>query len=81
LIFEIERDLTAAPLKIDVLIIKKRKNVAIKKNIAEIFRHYNIVEYKSPDDYISLNVAKVRQSELRRRDSASIVASPQRNSG
>ncbi|MDR0871387.1 MAG: hypothetical protein LBN39_11405 [Planctomycetaceae bacterium] len=32
LIFNIEYDLTAAPLKIDVVIIKKRKNVVIKKN-------------------------------------------------
>jgi hypothetical protein len=31
LIFDIEYDLTAAPLKIAVVIIKKRKNVVIKK--------------------------------------------------
>jgi hypothetical protein len=48
--FESEHQLTAEPLKIDVLIIKKEKNVVIQKNIAKIFRSYNIVEYKSPAD-------------------------------
>ncbi|GHT11158.1 hypothetical protein FACS1894170_04340 [Planctomycetales bacterium] len=65
LIFEIERQLTAASLKVDVLIIKKRKNVHIKKNIARIFQQRNIVEYKSPDDYISLDdYNKVRSYTL-----------------
>jgi hypothetical protein len=65
LIFETEHDLTTAPLKIDVLIIKKRRNIVIKKNIAKIFRRYNIVEYKSPDDYVSLNdYNKVRSYAL-----------------
>jgi hypothetical protein len=50
LTFESEHQLTAEPLKIDVLIIKKKKNVVIRKNIAQIFRAFNIVEYKSPSD-------------------------------
>jgi hypothetical protein len=49
-----EYQLTKEPLRIDVVIIKKRKNVSIKKNIAAIFRGNNIIEYKSPSDYISL---------------------------
>jgi hypothetical protein len=49
-----EYQLTKEPLRIDVVIVKKRKNVAIKKNIASIFRGDNIIEYKSPSDYISL---------------------------
>ncbi|GHT11582.1 hypothetical protein FACS1894170_05350 [Planctomycetales bacterium] len=65
LTFEIERELTAAPLKVDVLIIKKRKNVVIKKNIARIFQQRNIVEYKSPDDYVSIDdYNKVRSYAL-----------------
>ena len=27
----------------------------IQKNIGRIFRQYNIVEYKSPDDYLSID--------------------------
>jgi hypothetical protein len=50
-----EYPLTTEPLRIDVLIIKKQKGVAIEKNIAAIFRSDNIVEYKSPEDYVSVN--------------------------
>jgi hypothetical protein len=49
-----EYELTSAPLKIDIVVIKKLKDVAIKKNIARIFRSDNIVEFKSPTDYISV---------------------------
>jgi hypothetical protein len=49
-----EYQLTREPLRIDVVIVKKRKNVPIKKNIAVIFRGHNLIEYKSPTDYISL---------------------------
>ena len=49
-----EHQLSKEPLRIDVLIIKKTSDVSIKKNIAAIFRKDNIVEYKSPDDYISI---------------------------
>jgi hypothetical protein len=52
--FESEHQLNAEPLKIDVVIIKKRRDVIIKKNIAAIFRMYNIIEYKSPDDNLSV---------------------------
>ena len=50
LAFEAEHQLTTEPLRIDVLIIKKKRNVVLKKNIAQIFRQFNIIEYKSPDD-------------------------------
>jgi hypothetical protein len=49
-----EYQLAKEPLRIDVVIIKKRKNVPIRKNIAAIFRGDNIIEYKSPSDHISL---------------------------
>jgi hypothetical protein len=49
-----EYQLTTEPLRIDVVIIKKTKDIVIKKNIASIFRNDNIVEYKSPDDNISV---------------------------
>jgi hypothetical protein len=49
-----EYQLTREPLRIDVVIVKKRKDVSITKNIAAIFRGDNIIEYKSPADYISV---------------------------
>ncbi|GHV81272.1 hypothetical protein AGMMS49944_30630 [Spirochaetia bacterium] len=49
-----EHQLTTEPLRIDLLIIKKPPEVVIKKNIAAIFRRVNLVEYKSPTDYISV---------------------------
>jgi hypothetical protein len=54
LAIEAEHQLTTEPLRIDVLIIKKTKNIVIKKNIGQIFRQFNIIEYKSPDDSISV---------------------------
>ena len=52
--FVSEYPLNTEPLRIDVLIIKKVRGVALKKNIAAIFRRDNIVEYKSPTDYVSV---------------------------
>jgi len=50
LTFETEHQLTTEPLRIDVLIIKKEKNVVIEKNIAKIFQQFNIIEFKAPGD-------------------------------
>ena len=50
-----EYQLSSEPLKIDCVVIKKAKGVEIKKNIAAIFRGVNIVEYKSPGDYVSVS--------------------------
>ncbi|MDR1931848.1 MAG: hypothetical protein LBQ57_03385, partial [Spirochaetales bacterium] len=52
--FDFEYQLTEEPLKMDVLVIKKAKDAVIKKNIAVLFRENNIIEYKSPDDYTSV---------------------------
>jgi hypothetical protein len=52
--FKYEYQLTVEPLRIDLLIIKKSKDVAIDKNIARIFRADNLLEYKSPEDYLSI---------------------------
>jgi hypothetical protein len=51
--FHPEFQLTSEPLRIDCVVIKKAKNAIIKKNIAVIFREWNLLEYKSPDDYVS----------------------------
>jgi hypothetical protein len=52
--FEFEHCLSTQPLKIDAVIIKKLKGAVITKNIGRCFRNYNIIEYKSPDDYFSI---------------------------
>jgi len=52
--FNPELQLTAEPLRIDCVVIKKDRGLLIEKNIAVIFRDINIIEYKSPDDYISI---------------------------
>jgi hypothetical protein len=52
--FTSEHQLTAEPLRIDVVIVKKAPGVVIEKNIARIFKQVNILEYKSPEDYVSV---------------------------
>lgn len=55
LIFENEHQLGTKPKGIDVLIIKKQVNRPVKKNIGKLFRRHNIVEYKSPTDYLNID--------------------------
>jgi len=40
-----EYQLTSEPLRIDCVIIKKTKDVELKKNIAVIFKTWNLLEY------------------------------------
>ena len=47
--------LSKAPPKIDILVVKKLKEIAIRKKIGRIFRGHNIIEYKSPEDSLSVN--------------------------
>ncbi|MDR1174917.1 MAG: hypothetical protein LBK83_05545 [Treponema sp.] len=52
--FQSEIPLNTAPLRIDLIIIKKQNHIPLMKNIAAIFRSINIFEYKSPTDYVSI---------------------------
>lgn len=54
LTFESEHLLGSKPMQIDV-IVKKEENRTLKKNIGRIFRRYNIIEYKGPGDYLSID--------------------------
>ena len=54
LTFEDEHQLSKEALIMDVLIIKKVADVKIDKNIGRIFRNYNIFEYKSETDNLSI---------------------------
>lgn len=55
LIFENEHHLGTKPKQIDVLIVKKETEKVIHKNIGRFFRKHNIIEYKAPDDYLSID--------------------------
>lgn len=52
--FEQEHQLGTKPMSIDVL-VKNDKSQNIHKNIGRIFRKHNIIEYKGPGDYLSLD--------------------------
>ncbi|MCL1919374.1 MAG: hypothetical protein FWG14_13955, partial [Peptococcaceae bacterium] len=52
--FENEHQLSKEALKMDVLIIKKEKEVRIDKNFGHIFRTHNIFEYKSETDTLTV---------------------------
>ncbi|GHU52681.1 hypothetical protein FACS189496_3180 [Bacilli bacterium] len=55
LTFEFEHQLNTDPLIIDALILKKKKQVVIKKNIAAIFKTTNVLEFKSPEAHLSIS--------------------------
>ena len=42
-------------MQIDIVIIKKLRERKIHKKIGHIFRGHNLIEYKSPDDWLSAN--------------------------
>lgn len=49
LIFENEHQLGTRPKEIDVLVIKRQKELPVHKNIGRIFRKYNIIgNYSAP---------------------------------
>jgi hypothetical protein len=55
LIFEPEYNLSKMPLRMDLFIIKKRADVVIQNEIGRIFKRYNVLEYKSPEDAMTID--------------------------
>lgn len=55
LVYEKEYNLNTKPLEIDLLVIKKDKDIRTANEIGWIFRGYNILEYKSPDDSLDID--------------------------
>ena len=53
--FQQEISINVLPLKVDTLIIKKKRECVIKNEIGRLFRVHNLVEYKSPDDELTFN--------------------------
>ena len=50
-----EYTLSKKPMRLDILIVKKEGSRKVKKTLGHIFRKHNIIEYKSPEDYLSIN--------------------------
>ena len=53
--FQREYNLSKKPLQMDLLIIKKLADVQIENEIGRIFKKYNVVEYKSPEDGLTID--------------------------
>jgi hypothetical protein len=53
--FKDEFQLAKEPLRIDVVIVKKRPDLIVDTDTGRIFRGHNIFEYKSPGDYASVS--------------------------
>ena len=53
--FEREHPLNVEPLRPDVIIIKKTPGTALHQKFAEIFRWHNLIEFKSPEDSLSVS--------------------------
>ena len=49
-----EHPLNEKPLRIDAMIIKAKPGVEIKKNFAEEFRGHNIIEFKHPNESLTM---------------------------
>jgi hypothetical protein len=54
--YDQEYQLTKGPLSIDLLIIRKQTDERIDNEIGEFFRKHNVVEFKSPEDELSIDI-------------------------
>ena len=50
-----EYNLSKEPIRIDLIIFKNNDNTKIKNEIGHIMKKFNIIEYKSPDDIMSID--------------------------
>ena len=55
LTFETEHELSKKPLRVDMLIVKKNKDIELKASYARAFRQFNVIEYKSPEDGLTID--------------------------
>lgn len=54
--FKEELILNTLPLRVDMLVVKKKTPCDIQNEIGRMFRIHNLLEYKSPDDVLNYNV-------------------------
>lgn len=50
-----EYPLSKQPLKIDLMVIKKKPGIVIKNEIGRLFKIHNIIEYKNPYDNLNID--------------------------
>ena len=62
LTYEREYNLNRKPLEIDLLVVKKEKNIRITNEIGSFFLGHNILEYKSPYDELNIDTFYKSQS-------------------
>ena len=53
--FNREFPLSKEPLRVDLLMIKKIKDIILDIDIGRLFKTYNIIEYKSPKDGLTID--------------------------
>lgn len=53
--YQQEFNLSKEPIRMDLLIIKKLADVHIENELGHIFKRYNVVEYKSPNDGLTID--------------------------
>lgn len=53
--FQRKYNLSKEPIRMDLLIIKKLADVRIENELGHIFKKYNVVEFKNPDDTLSID--------------------------
>ena len=53
--FQREYNLSKEPVRMDLLIIKKLSDVRIENERGHIFKKFNVVEYKNPDDALTID--------------------------
>ena len=53
--FNIEYNLSKEPLRVDLLVVGKHDNMQLENEAGRIFKRYNIIEYKSPDDGLTID--------------------------
>lgn len=56
LVYEKEYNLNTKPLMVDLLVIKKERDIQIANEIGRIFRGHNLMEYKSPGDHLNIDI-------------------------
>lgn len=53
--FNIEYNLSKEPLRVDLLVVGKQNDIQLENEAGRIFKRYNIIEYKSPDDGLTID--------------------------
>jgi len=53
--FQREYNLSKEPIRMDLLVIKKLSDVCIENEVGHLFKKYNVIEYKSPEDSLTID--------------------------